>query len=208
METILFWHLENELKLSALDALEKLHSQISIFSLEKLYLEDNNLQVKSKIIKLLAKIDPAEAAEFLEKQFNLQLEPEILNEYVDYFVQNEKYGQIKKLLEEFNNLPEIIQKNLIWSMAAARKNQYDLELIKFLLTQELVEEILFEAVLAFNSFKVDQSLPFLLKLLKGTNRSLQLQAILAISNLRNPKAIPHLRKRLKKELNHFLVIFS
>ena len=219
LETILFWHLENELKLSALDALEKLHSQISIFSLEKLYLEDNNLQVKSKIIKLLAKIDPAEAAEFLEKQFNLQLEPEILNEYVDYFVQNEKYGQIKKLLEEFNNLPEIIQKNLIWSMAAARKNQYDLELIKFLLTQELVEEILFEAVLAFNSFKVDQSLPFLLKLLKGTNRSLQLQAILAISNLRNPKAIPHLRKRLKKELNpeirdelkktlHFLVIFS
>jgi len=35
LETILFWHLENELKLSALDALEKLHSQISIFSLEK-----------------------------------------------------------------------------------------------------------------------------------------------------------------------------
>lgn len=199
LESILIWDQDLEIRRKAARSLGRLGSFLSIFTLERVFLNEKDPEIKKIIVWALFRIEPEEARDFLINRLAIESDPQVLKEIIWALANIGEVGHFREMLDNFEDLPFEIQKVLIWSLSYQKNDQSQLELIKLLSYHSLPNEIILELVQILGRSRVDKSLPLLLKILRERNNEIKKIVIWALASFRNRKHYYILEKRLKKE---------
>jgi HEAT repeat protein len=203
LEYIILWDRNSEIKKIAIQALGKMGSILSIFTLEKAYEKEQSPILKKEIIWSLYKIEESETKEFLSNQVVKEKNEFVLQEIIWFLVNLKVELQILcDLINDFEKLSYNIQKTLIWTMAQNNEKNYQNELLNLLTNRNLPDNIKNEIIHVCTIYKIKKASNILLKILKFGDLTSKKYALAALATLENKKIIPELSKRLKKEKNH------
>ena len=199
LEHILLWDDDLVVRLEAVKSLANLRSFLSIFTLEKIFLAEQNPQIKKEICWALYQIEPEEAKEFLANQISKESDPDVLREIIWLISDFGQVNHFNQMLNDFDNLSFEIQKILVWSLIRIENEKAHLELTKLLSRESLSDEILLELVQVAGRFKIKKSQPILSKILREKNNHIKKYTIWALAAFEDRKNFIILKKRLKKE---------
>lgn len=199
LEHILLFDDDQMLRLEAVKSLVKLRSFLSIFTLEKIFLSEQNPQIKKEICRALYQIEPEEAKEFLANQISKEPDPQVLREIIWLISDFGQANHFDRMLNDFDNLSFEIQRILVWSLVKIENENAHSELTKLLSSKSTSDEILLELVQVAGRFKIKKSQSVLAKILREKNNQIKKYTIWALAAFEDRKNFIILKKRLKKE---------
>lgn len=199
LEHILVWDQDLKVRQKSIEALGKLRSFLSIFTLEKIFLEEKNPQIKKMICWTLPQIEPEEARDFFSNQISKESDPEVIKEIIWVLANIGTIEHFNEILKDFENLSLSIQKILVWSLVKIENKRAHQELINLVARKSLSDQIILELVQVLGRFKIRKSLPVLVKILREKNNNIKKHSIWALVSFKDEKILLILKKRLKKE---------
>jgi len=198
LEHLLIWDQDLKIKIKSLEILGRFGSYLSLASFKKIYLTQESIEIKKRIIRILPQIEVEEAREFLVEQIQKERDLQILKEIIFSLGGIGNFSHFENFLTNFEKLPFETQHSLVWLLAKLDYKSH-LKLVKLLLNKNLDQKIILEIIQLCGRFQIKESFWPLTKLLSFSNRKIKQEAIWALLNLKDSRTLPILQKRFKKE---------